>query len=99
MKCASLVDILAVADYQWALNHRDPKALAALTILKNKTFNRLVVHAGTTLTSYPLDQLARVAIGKGRIQELQAASERVTGSDENVSLCKYVHVSGRALRE
>ncbi|KAF5327789.1 hypothetical protein D9619_004947 [Psilocybe cf. subviscida] len=91
------VALINTENYQWALNHRDPKALAALTILKNKTFNRLVVHAGTTLTSYPLDQLARVAIGKGRIQELQAASERVTGSDENVSLCKYVHVSGRAL--
>ncbi|KAF8968138.1 hypothetical protein BDZ97DRAFT_1916355 [Flammula alnicola] len=83
--------------YQWVLNYKNPTALAALTKIGDKVFNRLIVHADSSLVTYSLDILARFALGQSDKQTLGASLERIGGNDVNIVLCKHVHLSGRAL--
>lgn len=85
-------------EYKWVLNYRNPTALMALTTLGRKSFNRLIVHTDSTLFSYSLDMLYRVALGQTQRQTLDASIERICAHDANVILCKHVHIAGRALR-
>ena len=86
-------------EYKWVLNYRNPTALMALTTLGRKSFNRLIVHTDSTLFSYSLDMLYRVALGQTQRQTLDASIERICAHDANVILCKHVHIAGRALRK
>jgi hypothetical protein len=75
-----------------------PTSLAAMTTIGRKTFNRLVVHVDSTVMTYSLDILARVALDKSQVHSLDASIERVGGNDVNIVLCRHVHFNKRALR-
>jgi hypothetical protein len=85
-------------DFHWVLNYKNPTSLAALTTLEDKVFNRFVIHSDSSLVSYSLDILARLALGQTQLQTLDASIERISGNDMNVTLCKHVQIGGRALR-
>lgn len=85
-------------DFRWVLNYKNPTSLATLTSLGDKVFNRFVIHSDSSLVSYSLDILSRLALGQTQTQTLDASIERITGNDINVTFCKHVHLGGRALR-
>lgn len=74
-----------------------PTSLAALTTLGRKTFNRLVIHVDSSVMTYSLDILARLALDKSHAHSLDASLERVGGNDVNIVLCRHVHLDKRAL--
>jgi hypothetical protein len=85
-----------VTEFRRILNYNST-SLMALTTLGHKTFNRLVVHADSTVMTFSLDILARVALGKSQGHTLDTSIERVGGNDTNIVLCKYIHLDERAL--
>ncbi|KAF9532496.1 hypothetical protein CPB83DRAFT_903530 [Crepidotus variabilis] len=82
--------------YHWALNHRNPIYLAALTTMGPKTFNRLVVHVDTSLYSYSLGIMAQLAQQQARPQNIESSIEKLA-DDANVAFCRYLHIGNRAL--
>ena len=88
----------ATLDFRWVLNYKNPTSLATLTSLGDHVFNRLVIHSDSSLVSYSLDILSRLALGQTQTEALDASIERITGNDVNVVFCKHVHLGGRALR-
>ena len=88
----------AALDFRWVLNYKNPTSLAMLTSLGDKVFNRFVIHSDSSLVSYSLDILSRLALGQTQTQTLDASIEQITGNDINVAFSKHVHVGGRALR-
>jgi RHO1 GDP-GTP exchange protein 1/2 len=68
-----------------------PTSLAALSTFGRKTFNRLVVHVDSSIVTYSLDILARLALDKSQLQSLDASIERIGGNDVNIVLCRYIH--------
>jgi len=62
-------------------------------------FNRLVVQVDSSLVSYSLDILARLAQGQTSSQTLEASMERICSVDANVVFAKHIYASGRSLCE
>ena len=55
----------AALDFHWVLNYKNPTSLAMLTSLaRDKVFNRFVIRSDSSLVSYSLDTLARLALGQ-----------------------------------
>jgi len=88
----------APLDFRLVLNYKNPTSLATLTSLGDKVFNRFVIHSDSSLVSYSLDVLSRLALGQTQTQTLDASIERISGIDVNVAFCKHVHIGGRAFR-
>ena len=74
-----------------------PTSLAALSTLGRKTFNRLVVHVDSSIMTYSLDILARLALDKSQVQSLDASIERIGGNDVNIVLCRHIYFKKRML--
>ena len=74
-----------------------PTSLAVLSTFGRKTFNRLVIHADSSIVTYSLDILARLALDKSQLQSLDASIERIGGNDLNIVLCRHIHFNKRAL--
>ncbi|KAF9557432.1 hypothetical protein CPC08DRAFT_640312 [Agrocybe pediades] len=83
--------------FQLVLHSRFPVALSAYTTLGDKVFNRLVVQADSSLVSYSLDIMARLALGQTSTQTLDASMERICNADTNLVFYKHVHSSGNSL--
>ncbi len=89
-------------EFQRILNYRNATALAALTTWGGKEYNRLVIHAESSLVSCSLGTLVRRLAGSEvdkRTPDSETSVERVIGSDTNVTFFKHVHVGGRSMRE
>ena len=86
-----------VTEFRLILNYMHPTSLAAMTTLGRKTFNRLVVHVDSSVMTYSLDILARLALDKSQVQSLDASIERIGGNDVNIVLCRHIHFNKRAL--
>ncbi|KIM39836.1 hypothetical protein M413DRAFT_446755 [Hebeloma cylindrosporum] len=84
-------------NFRWVLNYKNPTSLATLTSLGDKVFNRFVIHSDSSLVSYSLDILSRLALGQSQTETLDASIERISGNDVNVAFCKHVHLGGRSL--
>ncbi|KAE9407826.1 hypothetical protein BT96DRAFT_914477 [Gymnopus androsaceus JB14] len=72
-----------------------PTSMAALQTLGTKTFNKFIVHVNSSLLSYPLALMARVALGQAEPKTLDASMEKVVSSD--VLFFKHLHVGPRVL--
>jgi hypothetical protein len=86
-----------VTEFRLILNYLNPISLAAMTALGQKTFNRLVIHVDSSIFTYSLDILARLALDKSQGPSLIASMERVGGDDLNIVLCRHIHFNKRAL--
>lgn len=82
-------------DFRKVLSHQDPNSIAALQMIGSKVFNKFIVHAEPMLLSYPLDEVARVALGHGEPRSLEATMERIGGSDANIVLAKSLQMGRR----
>ncbi len=76
--------------------------MAAIQSLGEKNFNKFLVHYDTSLVSYSLDILARVALGDAPRRALDASLEHIAGSDSsagtgNVLFFKHAKVRQRML--
>ena len=87
-------------EFQRILNYRNATALAALTTWGGKEYNRLVIHAESSLVSCSMGTLVRRLAGSEADKHTpENLVERVIGSDTNVTFFKHVHVGGRSMRE
>ena len=81
-----------MTEFRLILNYMLPTSLVAL-----ETFNRLVIHVDSSIMTYSLDILARLALDKSQAHSLDASLERVGGNDVNIVLCRHIHFNKRAL--
>ena len=86
-----------MTEFRLILNYLHPTSLAVLSTFGRKTFNRLVIHADSSIVTYSLDILARLALDKSQLQSLDASIERIGGNDLNIVLCRHIHFNKRAL--
>lgn len=81
------------------MNYQNLTSMAAITAVGNRIFDKLIVHAGTSLVSYSLDVLARVGTGQAQARMLDASMEKVVAHDSNILLFRYAQIGQRALGE
>jgi hypothetical protein len=60
-------------------------------------FNKFIIHHESSLLSYSIDILARVAQGSAPPQALDASLEKIAGHDGNVLFFKAGRVGNRTL--
>ncbi|KAF4571140.1 hypothetical protein EYR36_008468 [Pleurotus pulmonarius] len=90
------------AGFRKVLGLNNPISMAAIQSLGEKNFNKFLVHYDTSLVSYSLDILARVALGDAPRRALDASLEHIAGSDSsagtgNVLFFKHAKVGQRML--
>lgn len=88
---------IIVTEFRLILNYLHPTSLAALSTFGRKMFNRLVIHVDSSIVTYSLDILARLALDKSQAQSLDASIERIGGNDLNIVLCRHIHFNKRVL--
>ncbi|KAI3604794.1 signal transducer [Moniliophthora roreri] len=91
------VSLRSEEKYRKALHHNSPTAIAAIQMLGNKTFNRLIVHVDSSLLCYSLDLLAQVALGRVDPKAMAHSFERVAAPDVNVIFFKHLEIGHRVL--
>ncbi|KAK0223358.1 hypothetical protein IW262DRAFT_820050 [Armillaria fumosa] len=84
-------------EFRKVLDHPNPTSIAAVQTIEKKTFNRLLVHHDSVLTSYSLDLVARVALGQAQQKTLEASLEKIAGHDTNVLFFRQVLIGSRVL--
>ncbi|KIY71515.1 Dbl domain-containing protein [Cylindrobasidium torrendii FP15055 ss-10] len=86
-----------VVDFKRVIAFPSPRAIAAIYAHGEKIFNKLIVHDESTLNSYPLDLVAKVAEGKADAKSLSSSCEKIAGQPKNVVFFRYTHVGPRLL--
>jgi hypothetical protein len=61
--------------------------------------NKFIVHIESTLLSYSLDLLARVAQGQSPTQSLDASMEKIAGQDGSVLFVRIGRMENRTMGE
>ncbi|KAL0580975.1 hypothetical protein V5O48_001067 [Marasmius crinis-equi] len=89
------VSLRSDESYRKALDHNNVASMAALQTFGAKAFNRLVVHEETSLVSYNLQALGRMALGHTDPKSVSASRERVAPADINVLFFKHLHIGQR----
>lgn len=92
------MQIMIGLEYRKVLNYYNPTSLAAIQSLGQHTFNKFLIHYETSLVSYSLDILARLASGQAQAKSLDASLERIAGHDSSsVLFFRYANFGNRAL--
>ncbi|KAF8896352.1 hypothetical protein BD779DRAFT_1668158 [Infundibulicybe gibba] len=91
------VSLRGQENFRKVLPYGNPSSLAAIEGIGEKTFNKFIVHYDTSVFSYSLEIIARVALGQAQIGALEATMERIAGQDSNVLFCKHIQIGQRVL--
>ncbi|KXN84722.1 Rho1 guanine nucleotide exchange factor 3 [Leucoagaricus sp. SymC.cos] len=91
------VSVAGHEDFKRVLHYSNPTYMAALQTAGSKVYNRFVVYYESTIVSHSLDLLARLTLGQTTREILEASSERIGGSESNITFCKSVQIGDRAL--
>ncbi|KAF5359183.1 hypothetical protein D9756_003436 [Leucocoprinus leucothites] len=70
---------------------------AALQATARGVFNRFIVYSESTVVSYSLELLTRLALGQTTPEMLDASMENLGSSESNIILCKCMQMDGKAL--
>lgn len=84
--------LTSVADFKRVLKKANVSYIHAL-----QDFDKVIVHSDDGLEAYSLDLMARVCLGTGRPQDLDASRERVSEANAAVVLARVVKVGGRTI--
>ncbi|KAI0322603.1 hypothetical protein OF83DRAFT_1049094 [Amylostereum chailletii] len=86
------VGLRADSSFRKVLPFVSPTSMAVL-----QDFNKFIVHHETSLMSYSLDLVARVAQGQSTQQNLEGSLERLAGNDGNVLFFRAGRLSERTI--
>lgn len=85
--------------YQKVLNFSNAISIAAIQAVGPKTYNKFIVQSDTSLLAYPLDLLAKVALGEVEQKTLSMSVEKVSTHEASVLFFRQVYIAQRMLSE
>jgi len=83
---------MVFTDFRKVLNLPNPTYMVAL-----EKFNKFIVHHDSSLLSYSIDILARVALGHSQPQLLEATLEKIAEHDGHILFFRAGRIGNRTL--